>query len=135
MRQNESAVATNEWVWLFGSWQERTASLGTDGYGLFVFFFFFLGVLSTYKSSKWQYLSTYIFVFTFYSMSYFDCLGFSCGIVTSCSHLSYTVKIHSRVFSRVCGPSIYLKKRTKNYWLFFDPPSWRFCFLFDKFTA
>lgn len=32
---------------------------------------FFFRVLSPYKSSKWQYPSTIIFFFTFYSMSYF----------------------------------------------------------------
>lgn len=135
MHQNESAVATNEWVWLFDSWQERNCITGYRWLWFVCVGFFFFGVLSTYKSSKWQYLSTYIFVFTFYSVSYFDCFVFSYGNVISCSHLWYKVKIHSRVFSRVYGPSIYLKKRTKNYWLFLDPPSWRFCFLFDKFTA
>ncbi len=66
MRQNESAVATNEW--LFGSLAGKYC---ITGYRWLWFVFVFFRVLSSYKSSKWQCPSTYIFVFTFYSVSYF----------------------------------------------------------------
>jgi len=42
----------------------------------------FFSSSSVFLSSKWQYLSPYMFVFTFYSMSHFDrVLKFSCGNV------------------------------------------------------
>lgn len=77
MCQSEStSVATNEWVWLFVSWQESTASLGTDG--LFVVFVrsfakFYPPVNQVSDSSNMRaYFSLYILL-DFIFLQYFTC--------------------------------------------------------------
>ncbi len=131
MHQNESAVATNEWVWLFGSVRKVLYHWVLKVMVCFVFF----RALSSYKSSKWQHPSTYIVVFTFYLMLYFT------------SALDLVVEMLQVVIIYAIGPKYIpgifedmrfihiLKSRTKTYWLSLDPPLWRFWFLFDNFTA